>query len=67
MGVRQYDSKILRLMKYAAIERRGDRWRFGTKTIGDDVVDRLVFLGRAVSDGQRVQLVEPAPIGAPSP
>lgn len=67
MGLAQGDFKILRLMKYAAIERRGDRWRFGTRTIGDGVIARLVASGRAASDGQRVCLVVPAAIVAPIP
>jgi hypothetical protein len=66
MGLRTYDNTILRLMKFSPIERRGDRWRFGSKTIGDGVIARLVASGRAANDGQRVQLTAPAPIGAAS-
>lgn len=57
MGLRTYDNKILGLMKFSPIERRGDRWRFGTRTIGDGVIARLVASGRAASDGQFVQLI----------
>jgi hypothetical protein len=57
MGLLQADIRTLRLMQYAAIERRGDRWRFGTRTIGDGVIARLVASGRAASDGHRLQLI----------
>lgn len=54
MALLQADIRILRLMKFAAIERRGDRWRFGTRTIGDSVVARLVASGRAEIRGEQL-------------
>ena len=56
MGLRTADRSVLGLMKLGPLERRGNSWRFGARTIADHVVDRLVALGRAVSDGQSVQL-----------
>jgi hypothetical protein len=52
-----YDRTFLRLLKLSPFERRGDRWRFGTRTIGDGIIARLVASGRAASDGRNVWLV----------
>ncbi|QDW39029.1 hypothetical protein FFI89_018870 [Bradyrhizobium sp. KBS0727] len=51
------DYTMLRLLKFAAFERHGDRWRFGTRSIADSVVTRLVNAGRAERVGDRVQLI----------
>lgn len=51
-----YDYRFLALLRLAPFERRPGGWRFGTKTIGDRIVDRLVASGRASSDGARVWL-----------
>ena len=51
------DRRALSLLSQGAIERRGGRWRFGTASVGDVVVERLVAGGRARIDGDRVFIV----------
>ncbi|MBR1033050.1 hypothetical protein [Bradyrhizobium liaoningense] len=48
----------LALLKSSPFVRRPRGWRFGTRRIGDSVVDRLVAAGRAQIIGDRVHLVE---------
>lgn len=50
--------KYLTLLKHGAFERRGGRWRFGTRPIADSVVDRLTESGRVRVDGDRVHLID---------
>lgn len=57
--INQYDRSYLRLLRIAPFERRPRGWRFGTKTIADAVVDRIVASGRAGSDGASVWLITP--------
>lgn len=53
------DYKFLRLLKLSPFERRArGGWRFGTKTISDPIVERLIASGRAASDGKTVWLVQ---------
>lgn len=48
----QYDRNYLRLLELSPFERRpGGGWRFGTKIIGDVIVDRLLASGRAEVSG----------------
>ena len=62
MALKQDDGRILRLLKYAPLERRPrGGWRFGTKRIEDQVVARLLEAGRARLDGDMVHLVERRP------
>lgn len=51
--------KYLTLLKLSPFERRagGGGRRFGMRRIADSVVDRLTASGRAVVDGDQVQLV----------
>jgi hypothetical protein len=56
MALLQADIRMLRLMEYAAIELRGERWRFGTRTISEGVVARLIASGRVQMVGERIQL-----------
>ena len=57
MALKQDDYRILRLLKFAPLERRRrGGWRFGTRRIEDHVVDRLVEAGRARRDGDLVHL-----------
>jgi hypothetical protein len=52
----------LRLLELSPFERRrtksnpGGGWRFGTKVIGDHIVERLVASGRARIEGDKVVL-----------
>jgi hypothetical protein len=50
------DDKIfIRLLKFGPFDRRSrGGWRFGTKTISDQVVERLITSGRARRDGDRI-------------
>jgi hypothetical protein len=58
----------LRLLELSPFERRrtesnpGGGWRFGTKVIGDCIVERMVASGRAGIEGNQVYSVgaEPA-------
>lgn len=52
------DYAMLRLLEFSPFERRGDRWRFGTRTIGDTVVARLIASGRAEMVGDLLRLVD---------
>jgi len=52
-----YDYRFLHLLRLAPFERRPRGWRFGTKRIADNVVDRLVAAGRAVRDDNEVRIV----------
>lgn len=54
------DSRALRMLKLSAFERRRGGWRFGTKRIGDVVVERLIARGSAVQIGDRVVLAASA-------
>lgn len=50
-----WDYRSLRLLKLSPFERRPrGGWRFGTKTIADSVVARLVAAGRAEIRGNQV-------------
>ena len=55
MKIKQDDYRILRLLRMAPFEHRPRGWRFGTKTISDQVIDRLVAAGKAVKDGDQVR------------
>jgi hypothetical protein len=55
MKIKQDDYRILRLLRMAPFEHRPRGWRFGTKRIEDQVVERLVAAGRAVRDGNEVR------------
>jgi hypothetical protein len=57
-ALRSGDYQFLRLLRQAPFERRTRGWRFGTKTISDQVVERLIASGRARRDGSRVYLVK---------
>ena len=51
----QGDKPIARLLQYGAFEKRPKGgWRFGTKVIAADVVDRLIAAGLAQQDGERI-------------
>jgi hypothetical protein len=51
------DASYLRLLQLGDFVRRSrGGWRFGTKNITDQVVDRLIATGRAEIDGDRVRL-----------
>jgi hypothetical protein len=50
------DHRFMLLLGMGQIERRPDGWRFGTRRIADQVVERLINSGRAVRDGDRVRL-----------
>ena len=52
-----YDPIFFRLLKLSPFERRPrGGWRFGTKTISEEVVSRLIASGRAHIDGEKVCL-----------
>lgn len=40
------ERRALRFLMVAPLTRRGKRWRFGTATVGDAVVERLAEQGR---------------------
>lgn len=48
-----------RLLQLGSFERRSGRWRFGTKIIRDQVVERLVDSGVARIEGNKVVLATP--------
>jgi hypothetical protein len=50
-GLTNYDPPFLRLLALAPFERRARGWRFGTKTVADHVVARLVASGAARIEG----------------
>jgi hypothetical protein len=50
------DYRFLRLLKLSPFEHRPRGWRFGTKTISDAVVARLLESGRAVQVGDQIRL-----------
>lgn len=52
-----YDPRFLELLRLSPFERRPRGWRFGTKTISDQVVARLVASGAARIEGLRLHLV----------
>lgn len=52
-----YQHNFLRLLEHGSFERRPAGWRFGTKTISNAVVARLIASGRAVVDGDLLRLV----------
>lgn len=55
------DQIFIRLLKLGPFDRRmRGGWRFGTKTISDQVVARLIASGRARRDGDRIWLTEPS-------
>jgi hypothetical protein len=58
MALFSTDYAMLRLLKFSPFERRGDRWRFGARTIGDSVVARLIASGRAELVGETVTLIQ---------
>lgn len=50
------DRPIARLLRYGAFEKRAKGgWRFGTKVIADEVVDRLISAGVARRTGDRIE------------
>lgn len=49
--------KYIKLLELSPFERRGGRWRFGARSIGDSVIARLIASGRPASDGRRVCIV----------
>jgi hypothetical protein len=56
-----YDLVFLRLLELGPFDRRSrGGWRFGTKTISDPIVARLIASGRARRDGDRIVKAEPA-------
>lgn len=57
MKLSPYDYFFLRLLRMAPFEHRPRGWRFGTKTISDQVVDRLVAAGRAVKVGETIRRI----------
>ena len=51
----QGDKPIARLLRYGAFEKRPrGGYRFGTKRIDPDVVERLIAAGLAQRDGERI-------------
>ena len=50
------DRAALRMLEMGHFERRPAGWRFGTRRIGDAVVDRLIAGGWAVRRGDRLEL-----------
>lgn len=63
-----YDYRFLKLLELSPFERRPrGGWRFGTKTISDVVVDRLVASGRAVRLGGRIHGVRIAAFAGRAP
>lgn len=52
------DTYFLRLLAYSPFERRkhNQGWRWGTRRIRDNVVDRLIASGRAVQSGDNIRL-----------
>jgi len=48
-----------RLLQLGSFERRSGGWRFGTKIILDQVVERLVDSGVARIEGDKVVLATP--------
>ncbi|MBN8987455.1 MAG: hypothetical protein J0H42_04365 [Rhizobiales bacterium] len=61
MALTSYDRVFLRLLKLSPFERRArGGWRFGTRTISDQIVERLIASGRAMSDGETIRLSENA-------
>jgi hypothetical protein len=62
-----YDQVFLRLLELAPfVSRPHGGWRFGTKTISDPIVARLIASGHARRDGDRIVKSEPAPSARPS-
>jgi len=58
----RYDLVFLRLLELGPFDRRScGGWRFGTKTISDPIVERLIASGHARRDGDRIVKTEPAP------
>jgi hypothetical protein len=52
----------LRLLELSPFERRPrGGWRFGTKVIGDHIVERMVASGRARIEGDQVYCVREEP------
>lgn len=51
------DYRFLRLLELGPFERRqrGGGWRFGVRTISDNVVRRLIASGRAAEHGDQVR------------
>jgi hypothetical protein len=51
------DITVLRLLKLSPFERRPrGGWRFGARTISDQVADRLIASGRAEIYGDRMHI-----------
>lgn len=60
MRIKSDDYCILRLLELGSFERRPRGWRFGTKTIQDHVVARLITGGSArIEDGRVVGIIRP--------
>jgi hypothetical protein len=59
MALRPSDYKYITLLKLSPFERnsRGG-WRFGTRSVADSVVARLIASGRAAADDKLVWLVK---------
>jgi hypothetical protein len=54
--IAHYDRRFLRLLELSPFERRvrGGGWRFGTRTISDEIAARLIASGRARIRGGRL-------------
>lgn len=50
--------RCLKFLRFGAIVRSGEVWRFGMATIGDNVIDQLVADGRAMRDGNTIKLAK---------
>ncbi|MCF2522338.1 hypothetical protein [Bradyrhizobium sp. G127] len=48
--------RCLRFLRFGAIIRSDNRWRFGMATIGENVIEQLLLDGRAVRTGDRITL-----------
>jgi hypothetical protein len=61
-GPQPYDYTFVNLLRMAPFELRKNGWRFGTKRIGDTVVNRLIAAGIAVREGSMVMLQAHGPL-----
>lgn len=52
------DHRIFLLLNMGPFERRKNGWRFGTKRIADQVVDRFIAAGVAVQEGNIVRMLQ---------
>jgi hypothetical protein len=58
------EQRALNFLRYGPVLRRPRGWRFGTATIPDQVVARLVASGQVRIEGDTLRPTQPAPIGA---